>query len=386
MEFQMPSRSRLRFVDVEGYRSKVGGSTTFQTTRRALDKCDDITHNGDNQILNIESRERTGGLVNGEEYSASGNLQFTRWRNSGYFLSRYEDTSPSGMSGLQSDSWYATELIKRTNPGRPSIQAVVSALELRELPGMLKEAYDIRQNKLFRFISRKAFRRLKIAAKLNLLIQFGILPLLSDLEKLGNFQDLVSARQRELERMRDRGLRRTLTLDILSDIQTQTAPLMGNELVTRIRRVTVKGHIRWYSIAPLPTAPKEMRSLATKAVRGTDLDLDAFYQLMPWSWLLDYFTNLGDYIATVKNVIPCTHSKPSIMVEWDIQSTFDANAITSGSGSKAVTRYLDAGDFRYSHKRRTPTNAAVSANLELLTPQQTSILGSLSIVKLMRNR
>jgi hypothetical protein len=54
-------------------------------------------------------------------------------------------------------------------------------------------------------------------------------------------------------------------------------------------------------------------------VAGTaDLGHEAlvtFWELMPWSWLIDWCTSYGDILAATRNAIPVTWSKVAIMRE-----------------------------------------------------------------------
>jgi hypothetical protein len=120
----------------------------------------------------------------------------------------------------------------------------------------------------------------------------------------------------------------------------------------------------------------EMRRLAIKAVLGYRLDPQTLYEIMPWSWLIDYFTNLGDIVASTRNLVPAYHDDVNIIKTTRI----DGNAIQN---DKTYWKKMSDARTSYVRKERYPVSgSAISAKFGFLDGRQMSIIASLSILKI----
>lgn len=376
----MPARERTKSDFESGYRIKKDtGTVTINTRKYFHAYCEDVTKSGDNQPFRVETWMKHGGKFDGESESTSGH----RWVDCPvqYFDIDPYVTDHISITDDPSLAECATMTLRRTNPSRSSVEGIVALAELREIPGLIKESYAIALNKLFKHIPKRLFRNLSRAAKLNLLIQFGILPLLGDLNTCLGFQALVDQRVREIERLRTRGLRRTVELWRGSKRSTVNNELVNSSLITAradIHKVTtliIRGHVRWRVTDNFYESEADTRARARDIVLGNVVDPSTIYELLPWSWLVDYFTNLGSFISAHRNQLDTTHTTPRIMREArTVCSTSDES--TSNSGVKMSPF---RGEVVW--KTRRVVTAAITARTDFLNPSQWSILASLSVLK-----
>jgi hypothetical protein len=379
------TRLRTRESAVSGLRTPNNGNPPLAATvLNMTERTEDDTLIGDCRFFDRQLVETQPVIINGQSHPGSTLV--------GDFFSNYpvglpaSYRDPGSFVGLeQTNSTYAASTLARTNPSRPSIEALVSGIELREIPGMVREGFDSRLKKMYQHTPLNRFRRLKRVAKFHLMVQFGILPILSDCRKIAIFPDLVAQRERELQRLETRGLRRTVGLDRLSRTDTFTGVTLfsGSGYFYRVSAVRnsfqeVRGHVRWYAPNYLATLPKESkRELVEKIVGGLNVNPSTIYELIPWSWLVDYFTNLGDIVKASNNTIPCTHSAVSIMKHRTFETTATLVQKVPVSCPLTFTVPSGRGDF----KARGSASPSLSARVGLLDAGQLSILGSLSVIK-----
>lgn len=288
----------------------------------------------------------------------------------------------------------AVETTARTQPYRPSTTLWEYVDELSGYGSLAHTKMVENLKGLTSRISTKSFRRLKRAAKINLLIQFGILPLVSDIELLLSFSEHVDKRVQELERLYGpKGLRRSVALweGTTSSLSPERIiESSGVTLKAKIRKTTklsIRGHVRWYANHGLKPADAQLRQIAKEAILGFSLNsktgfgLDPYvlYELMPWSWLIDYFTNLGDLVKSTKNFLTVTHDKVRIMRHFSTVSKSESHVNYSYGGYSVNCTPLNC---TVETKTRTLTTPSLIAYSDLLTSGQMSILGSLAVLRL----
>nr|UOL49021.1 MAG: hypothetical protein 1 [Leviviridae sp.] len=383
----MAIRNRVRSSVFTGYRTEKFGShlTNSRSYTSLSESCDDETGPGDNSpTFTVERTTRDGGLINGIEKS---NLSGYIWNDypCAYVTDSYL-TSHLGISGRPSNSTLAAQVAARTQPFRSSMVSLEYLSDLSDLGGKAQNEFLRRLRGLSKVTRLERWPRLRKAAKLNLIHQFGILPLISDIETLLEFQSLVDARAKELKRLYEgpRGLRRTLDLwsgSSNANIPSQTIQSYGVLLHARITKTTtekVKGHIRWHTNYPVAVSDQALRAKAKKAILGYSLDPANLYELMPWSWLVDYFSNLGTIVKGAKNLFDFNHSAVRIMDNTRTTS-FSSNHDTDGSGVNKIT-CTPMSCTRETKTRRIATPSIIAQDV-ILTESQLSILGSLAVLR-----
>lgn len=164
--------------------------------------------------------------------------------------------------------------------------------------------------------------RLKQLSQEHLNYQFGIKPVVSDIQKtaatFANMDDLTSQFERDAGKVVRRRYYFPTERTSSTRIITQNTTVIGQgangfglkgpypnilviEKVTTIRR--------WFSGAFTYTLPKGINSrsilgeIRLKADRlGLDPDLDTIWNAAPWTWLGDWFSNAGDFVSNVNDV------------------------------------------------------------------------------------
>jgi len=210
-----------------------------------------------------------------------------------------EDALPA--SGMSATEGYGAQAWNKFKPGKPKASAAVFLAEMRDLPGMLqKKAY--------------AHRNL---GKHYLNAQFGWLPFVSDLRKMYSTQQNMSGVLATIQQMNGKWVQRTGSVERNEVIQSRWSdsgripvftPLVWADVdnqdllacqgqVTELERVWFSGRFRYYidDIASKIKSPKWRRNTARK-VMGLSITPSEVWELVPWSWLIDYFSNFGAVI------------------------------------------------------------------------------------------
>lgn len=359
----MPARNRSRTV--KG--STGSGTMTYTLSGTVLhtdnndgfEYCNDIVHEGNGKFFETQKIRQTGGVLNG-----NGNFGIV-WNN--YRCDAMQDVTgfvrglTQGVPGAPSLGALATMLLARTTPSRPVVDLPIAVYELKDIPSMLRLEGD-------------SF--LRKAASANLSYQFGWAPLLSDLSKLLSFQDEVSKRETELRNLFDSGLRRKARLWDGSITHTQNrfaqsdGGLIGGSWKCD-EAIEYWGFVNWYPTILPPRTAAEMRSLARRAVLGLTVDLSTAWNAIPWTWLADWCTNIGQFLAAQRNIIPCSHSLPQIMQHYAFEAYCDFPVGIN------VTRH----QCWLEQKNRFPQSPSLSAHLPYLSLRQLSILGSIGVTR-----
>lgn len=305
----------------------------------------------------------------------------------------YEQFFPEGLTGTvhlatgkPSDSVLATSLRARTNPSREEVSIPNFLYELKDLPGMYKDImmFKTRLRNLGKGSPAASGRTI---ANYHLSLQMGWKPLISDLSKLLKFQASVDRRIAELNRLySNRGLKRRCELfsfagSMEEEILLSTAlGLSVKARSTRLTKQTVWGTIRW-----IPTAvPKDLRrpDLARKArklVLGLDhrgIDATQAWNALPWSWLIDWFTNTGEFLHAYRNDVPAQPTGPcNIMTRtYTRQELVRTDSLKFWVGGEGV-RHLTSLE-------RAQSVGSLSVTLPFINQRQWSILGALALQRL----
>lgn len=280
-------------------------------------------------------------------------------------------------------SWDSANLWARTNPARPSMLLPVFWLELREIPEMyFQMGRFLAAGKQWKRYIRTGRHQSRDLATANLAFQFGWAPLLGDLWKCVTFADAVDKRRKEIERAhRSGGYRRRISLG------GNSIPLNGSVYANfgsyRNFFVSYTGSsssktwavLKWRPTRPdvgLPSNDSDFRLMLT-GLHPSAILLNV-WEAMPWSWLIDYFTNVGDVLQAGNHHF-MTPNGGSVM--------------TTTTTSVSHPRYtanddeLLPGTARFVDKERSPVggSADVTARVPILGAGQLSILGSLALIK-----
>lgn len=280
-------------------------------------------------------------------------------------------------------SWTEANLWARTNPTRPAIQLPVFWLEIREIPDMVRQAGRfLKHARNWRQYVRRGSESRDLATA-NLAFQFGWQPLLGDLYKLASFQDAVEKRRNEISKATARGgYRRRIGLG------GSTTSISGSGFLNfgsyANFAMAWKGSsssnawavLKWKPTSGgpgLPTKDDDLRQY----LLGLHLSqqLANVWEALPWSWLIDYFSNIGDSLQAGNHHV-ATPAGGSVMC------TVTSSATHPPSGSTGVI--LSGGTLTQVRKYRTPLGGVgidQIARIPNLGPGQLSILGSLALIR-----
>jgi hypothetical protein len=220
-------------------------------------------------------------------------------------------------------------------------------------------------------------------ANANLAYSFGWAPLLSDLWKLLSFAEAFAKKQKELQALASKGgSRRNVTLESLDDEASGSMlsyegpnPILINASFKRSRSYKAWGSIRWKPLT-LPGATFKPTDIDVwRTSLGLDITLSTIWEALPWSWLFDWYSTMGDYLSAYRNTVPVTFSNICIMRMWRNVSVVTPTSIPSGWS-------WAGGVVIYEHKTRVPTvQPTITAYMPFLGFKQLSILSSLLITR-----
>lgn len=294
--------------------------------------------------------------------------------------------STSTWSSLPAPSGWPLDLVARTNPNRPVITPLTLIQDFIEIPKQLRD--------LGRLLTKPA-KTLgpKDLASQYLALQFGWLPLVEDVQQILNLQTYVLRRVHELNKLYSAiGLRRNnvrLAEENTSTKGTSRLSVNANSWVDLFWDVSIQKKV-WGSIHWKPTSvpvylpsDREMNKLAKRIVLGlTPQGLaKGAWDLIPWTWIVGWFTNIGSLILTADNTVPCAHSDLCVMSESKV-TVSPMTAIPTNVASCSIR--LD-GSTTYSSKQRQLGSAvAPGFNMPFLDVFKLSILSALTVQRIPR--
>nr|UJQ85208.1 MAG: hypothetical protein 1 [Leviviridae sp.] len=266
----------------------------------------------------------------------------------------------------KSSAAYAAAALARTNPNRPNVDVVANVLELGDLPMLVKSAGSTLAQQL---------------AGNYLRYHFGIKPIVNDIAKLINFTKLMNKKLDAIEKLRKTGgLRKTVTLDKLSASQLNSNIVLQSagsvyftDTFETIGHRTIRGHVRWLPGADYSKySQAEMSAMAKKAVIGLEANFSGLWEGLPWSWLIDWYSNVGDLLMQTRNLIPVTCDSITIMRETTSVSVTHPN--------QGGNQRIESATVTKVRKERYPASATLDAHLPLLEAGQMGILTSLLVM------
>lgn len=313
------------------------------------------------------------------------------------------------------DEAFYSRMVAGTAPHRSEFGLPTFLAELKDFPGLLRDGFrfsewvlensdafwdpDRRRWKkpskplspqkvleAFGFAQKSSILYTRRLAKASLAIQFGFVPFLSDISKAVGVSQQIEARRKEFLSTSKRGiLKRRWNANTPIELETQLIPLMieeqGEHFGTVVLDVSGRkwGTIQW-SPTPNTLLPKndaELLAILTGLNAGGMLL--AAWEAMPWSWMIDYFTNVGDIISATLNgaqytVRGCVHTEVKLTAKHGPHSRV---------ALPFIDHHLTSGELTRVHYNRKCFNGMPELSVmgDLLRPQQLSILASLTAVK-----
>lgn len=436
----MPTRNRVAFKQLEKESGSFvrhlypyNGLTTLRTFEANQSTvCADTV--GEWKTVNPFNLSRISDsltVFNGRKF-LNGALQFTvsNWpsvtRVTGVDPAiKYPAPSPTELAGL------VTQLLARSNPSSSVVSIPTVLGELKDLPGLVKtfgekairtlQKYPL-DEALFEAIRRVAveevptrylpalkgrkmdlhdteevfrnyLRYLNNAAETNLAWRWAVWPMISDCLKLMDFAKHVSRRVQWMHGLASgKKIRRKVRLYSRPSVTEHGSSGYIESVVglvqgfqTRLFNEEVWGTAQW-GLLPgnaLPryiTDPASRPEMAQRLVLGITHEelITALWELAPWSWLIDWFTNFGEIISLTNNSMDLYPMNLSIMRRLTCKSS---QQITSIPEWLRATR---TGTGWYERKIRIAGLVPVAlpvCQLPFMTAGRLSVLASLGTLK-----
>jgi hypothetical protein len=289
-------------------------------------------------------------------------------------------------SVLPAPSGWTLDLVAGTNPNKPVISPLMLLQDLVQLPKMIRD--------LGRLVTKpKRLMTPQETASYYLGAQFGWLPLFEDVRKLFDLQAHIEKKINELYKLQSgRGLRRRLKMgdDTQNAKGIEVWPLYGpSNFVNFNYDVTVKRR-RWATIKWKPSSlpsrrlnDAEISSRARRIVLGLTYAgmLQGAWELIPWTWVINWFTNVSKFAIANANTVPVVSSDMCFMSES--KRIYIARPITSQGAKDSTLRAT--GAFTATTKTRIVSSVVTAGfNVPFLDTFRLSILGALFTQRLKR--
>lgn len=224
-----------------------------------------------------------------------------------------------------------------------------------------------------------------------LAFQFGWLPLMDDLHKILNLGKLLDAHLKRMQALKGDGTRiKRTVLNTDQLIAWWAYPLntahvfipspiwVGNEIVGEKRKAWVVANVK-IDTSMFPTEDDFRNSVFDRAlgIHSAALSYATIWEMMPWSWLVDYFTNIGTMLAARRGGFLFTIERTCLMCKTVVTSTLHESENPYGLS-------VIPGSLTTTIKQRVVLNRPLQASLvygRVFTPHMLGILGSLFLTR-----
>jgi len=292
-------------------------------------------------------------------------------------------------------------------PDLPRFQLFRELGELKDVPDQIKDLKHVIEN----------FKSIHGNAKQYLAVQFGWLPLVSSIRQFINLRNNLDKYLKQLLRDNGKPVRRkrnyvthdkskqgvTRSFSTGDGIELWEHPFL--ELYPRLSfyqgfdpnfRITSEyktSYRVWAfgtSMYQLPSGPHDMAYMwkLTERLANFRITIGQVYDLIPWTWLIDWFTTLGQIVHSFDPGVAdqFAYSEFYLMGErlssLDLTISFDSMDAISGEtvNTQATCRH------EFVSKLRNPSGPFdyTGDNAQQMSPFQLSILGALGITKFPR--
>lgn len=226
------------------------------------------------------------------------------------------------LPGLVECNQLAWRILAETNPSSPHVNIPAFFGEFRDLPGLLRGwGRGVIHNVAKGYISWR----------------WAVKPMVNDVNKLVRFVEACNQRFNELRKLRDgKTLRRRVTLGTWEQSTATTNELLHSQgCFISGRRKTVYSKKLWgsaeWKLLPNTFIPNmsddELMKFTRRVMSGINSHgaLEAAWELLPWSWFIDWFSNVGTMLSATNNSVPCTWGRLCLMMTTksvlDIETT-----------------------------------------------------------------
>lgn len=379
---RLRSSLEIRTSGNRWFNNNPGGATGAGQVTTGFHTCSDTTGPGDCGPLDISSVSTSGGVIN----------RF----NTGAFSSQFRDylcdwlrstgNGPHlGVSGEPNDITLSNEGAARTNPSRPYVDVPANVLDIGTAPTTLaNNIRDLRRRGVPRRAPPRPSKRelLRGGGEAWLTYQFMIRPIVGDIVKLMSASQQVHNRVQEINRLfHGTGLRRTVS--IYSGSTAQKSNITVQSVGTLISRTfdivtTVDSwvHCRWKpeTECGLRPPPRQIQAWAGRSVYGITIDLSTLWELTPWSWLADWFGDVGTYLKASRNIVPARLTDVACMTHR--RTLYSCDSFASSDTTMSSIRKI-----REQKSRRIGFLSPLNAHFNFLNGSQMGILAAVGATR-----
>ncbi len=359
----------MTFPNYEGKITHIPSGTVIPSTiSTGFATCSDISGNFQSaNPLFIEKWIRKPGTITSDR-SLPG---WVFWSEGAVMVAQPNFSGHLALTPPPDETAAITNAAARKNPSGPSVDVPVFLSELRDLPHMAKEAFASRSKK------KPPTQGHNSVLEWN----FGWEQLYRDIVELFNFTKHVDSKVATFKQLASKGWCSSGPVNIWSD----SAEATGSLVTFHSTEGTVQGYYhtrtigrrwgsaRWIVQDPntFPRTAKDQAALAGQIVHGWRLSPATVWQALPWSWLVDYFVNIGDYLEATRNTIGAELDGGCCMTHFE---TCVSQIVTVCPTWFSVR----PGSLTVHWKERSVGNVGIQANVGFLSPRRLVNLVSLA--------
>lgn len=282
------------------------------------------------------------------------------------------------------NGWLLTA-VARSNPSRPVVTVPEMAQNIVQLPKLLRDTWKVLRHPGTLFSP-------KGVANNFLMVKFGWKPMIEDILKLLDAKKEIEKRSQLLNRLYSgKGLRRRITLgtDTLVKASSSDLALSGPSSKIRLHHTQTCVKSSWATVRWKPLKPPLYRpgdSGYTAYVRNLVLGFTpeglahGLWKIIPWTWLIGWFTNIGDYLMAFSNTVPATWTEACLMRKSTVTTS---GTHAQGIGAEVVGIYPSSKAVRTIRTRVVGGTVLLPGfNVPFLGASQLSVLAALGVQRL----
>lgn len=247
-----------------------------------------------------------------------------------------------GWSSLEpSNSEIIAKILANTNPYRYTISIPVLILELLDATSLLKFA-------------AKSFAGLFGGGFLNW--KFGYLNMIRDIKTLATITRAIEDRVKEFNDLISAGgsrrrvlvSKKTSSNDYNSTFFSSFLGSWGGKVHSQYQS-RIWGSVHWHPARDKLLEVQALTDFNSAVAHVLDVDFpdpSTVWEAIPFSWLIDYFVNIGDALKAVENSDLVIPSDLCIMRERKVTTTATWQLTNSNTGDEPIRNYDGSSDGR----------------------------------------
>jgi len=291
------------------------------------------------------------------------------------------------------DAWGATAY-SRMKPTKPVASIPNILYELKDLPGMLRDL-PLSNHSVIEKISK-----LRSQAGEFVGFEFGWKAFLSDMRTLCNIQRKAQKKLEWLLRHNGKPVNTALelvnTFDVVGNVPitgyNYLQPVLvtqyyrfqprGQQVTTNRERVWAKAQWRYF----LPGGPRDVdwTNQMMAALYGENISASQIYKAIPWTWLIDWFYNLGTMIQNletgVADRLAAEHFYMMRLKEWTVRNSISGWFVRQDGSNVDIHGSAESIAFVKTRARGDPFGFATDGNT--LSGMQLAILAALGLSRI----